>query len=199
MPRLRKAPRFWEPDRKHDQLFCDQRAYLNECRWRSGYRGCSVYWFSSAANKLVAHSTSNVLTLGQWSHIAVVYDATLAQASRFTIYVNGVDVTDRTDISSAGTIASPTRPIPGWVAMPLCQYLSGAIDDIRFYARKLAQTEVVTDMNTGLSVDPTPPTVSMTAPAAGTVTGTVTVSANASDKCRRSRSSVSARWRSPGR
>ena len=36
-------------------------------------------------------------------------------------------------------------------------------------------------MNTPLTPDPTPPTVSITAPAAGNVSGTINVTANASD------------------
>ena len=72
--------------------------------------GISVYWYSGT-NKLVLHSNNNVLTAGTWSYVTVTYDASQAQASRFTIYVNGVDVTNRSDVVSAGTLAAklPSR------------------------------------------------------------------------------------------
>ena len=146
--------------------------------------GVSVYWWTNnGSNKLVAHSTNNVLTAGQWSHITVTYNASVAQASRFTIYVNGVDVTNRNDISSAGTLATlnPTNVRIG-ANQPYGEYINGAIDEVRFYRRLLSAAEVVTDMNTPLGIDETPPVVSVTSPAGGTnVHGKVNLIANASD------------------
>ncbi len=58
--------------------------------------GISVYWWANGgSNKLGAHSSNNVLTSGQWSYVAVTYDGSQAQNNRFSIYVNGVDVTDQ--------------------------------------------------------------------------------------------------------
>ena len=144
--------------------------------------GISVYWWNSNSIKVGAHSSNNVLTAGVWSHVAVTYDASQPQNNRFTIYVNGVDVTVRTDVSSTGTIAS-INPTNIRIAsnQPFGEYLNGSVDEVRFYKRLLTLTEVQTDMNTPLTPDPTPPTVSLTAPAAGTVTGTINVTANASD------------------
>ncbi len=146
--------------------------------------GVSVYWWANGgSNKLGVHSSNNVLTLGQWSHIAVTYDASQPQNNRFSIYVNGVDVTVRTDISSVGTLPSinPTN-IRAGSNQPFGEYLNGSIDEIRYYRRLLTGAEVVSDMNTALGVaDNTPPTVSITSPAAGNVSGTENVTANASD------------------
>ena len=115
--------------------------------------GISVYWWNSGGtSKLGTHSTNNVLTLGQWSYVAVTYDASQAQANRFTIYVNGVDVTDRTDIGSTGTIASinPTNIRVG-SNQPFGEYLNGSVDEVRFYQRLLTGAQVITDMNTPLT------------------------------------------------
>src|SRR5205085_2448856 len=63
------------------------------------------------------------------------------------------------------------------------EYFQGLIDEVRVYNRALSAPEIQTDMSTPLGInDSTPPSVTMTAPANGaTVSGAVTVSANASD------------------
>jgi hypothetical protein len=143
--------------------------------------GISVYWWTGN-NRLGAHSSDNVLTLGQWSYVAVTYDGSQPQTNRFSIYVNGIDVTVRTDVSSAGTLAS-INPTNIRIAsnQPFGEYLNGSVDEVRFYKRLLTQTEVQSDMNTPLSPDAVPPTVAITAPVAGSVSGTINVTANASD------------------
>jgi hypothetical protein len=144
--------------------------------------GISVYWWNSNTVKLGAHSANNVLTAGTWSYVAVTYDATQPQNNRFTIYVNGVDVTVRTDVSSTGTLAAinPTNIRIGSNA-PFGEFLNGSVDEARFYKRSLSAAEVQTDMNTPLALDAIPPTVALTAPAAGNVSGTINVTANAAD------------------
>jgi hypothetical protein len=114
--------------------------------------GVSAYWWTSGGtNKLGAHSSNNVLTLGQWSHIAVTYDASQPQNNRFTIYVNGVDVTVRTDVGSTGTLTTinPSNTRIG-ANQPFGEYINGSIDEVRFYRRLLTSAEVITDMNTPL-------------------------------------------------
>ena len=95
-----------------------------------------VYLFiggTAIAVKLGAHSTNNVLTAGVWSHVAVTYDASQPQNNRFTIYVNGVDVTIQNRCSSTGTIASinPTNIRIG-SNQPFGEYLNGSVDEVRF-------------------------------------------------------------------
>ena len=65
--------------------------------------------------------------------------------------MNGVDVTDRTDIASTGTLTSinPTNIEIG-SDQPFSEYLNGTVDEVRFYTRLLTSAEVVTDMNTPL-------------------------------------------------
>ncbi|MEI9912560.1 MAG: Ig-like domain-containing protein [Bacteroidota bacterium] len=145
--------------------------------------GISVYWKTGGTNKLVIHSNNNVLTAGQWSHVAITYNASLAQNSRFTIYVNGVDVTNRTDIVSTGTLAAinPTNIRMG-SNQPWGEYINASIDEVRYYNRLLTAAEVVTDMNTPIGViDNTAPAVSITSPGAGNVSGSITITANATD------------------
>ena len=64
-------------------------------------------------------------------------------------------------------------------------FLGGTIDEVRVYNRTLAPAEIQTDMATPISPpapDSVAPTVALTAPAAGaTVSGSVNVTANASD------------------
>ncbi|HEY6504384.1 MAG TPA: Ig-like domain-containing protein [Chitinophagaceae bacterium] len=145
--------------------------------------GVSVYWWANnGASKLGAHSSNNVLTAGQWSHITITYNAGQPQNNRFTIYVNGVDVTVRTDVSSAGTITSlnPTSIRIG-ANQPFGEYLNGAVDEVRYYNKLLSPAEVVIDMNTPIGIDNTPPAVSISSPLGGNVSGTINVTANASD------------------
>jgi hypothetical protein len=143
--------------------------------------GISVYWYSGT-NKLVIHSNNNVLTAGQWSYVAVTYDAAQAQSSRFTIYVNGTDVTNRADVVSSGTIAAidPTNIRVG-SNQPYGEYLNGSVDELRYYRRLLSVAEIQSDMNIGNAPDTETPAVSITAPAAGNVSGTINVSATATD------------------
>ena len=146
--------------------------------------GVSVHWWvNSGSSKLSVHSNNNVLTAGQWSHITVTYNGSAAQNNRFTIYVNGVDVTARTDISSAGSISSiDATDIRIGSNQPFGEYLSGAVDEVRYYNRLLTASEITTDMNTPLGTDTNAPTVSISAPANNaTVAGTISVTANASD------------------
>ncbi len=67
--------------------------------------GISFDWSESGADRLGVHSTNNVLMAGTWHHVAITYDGSLPQASRVTIYVDGRDVTDRSDINATGTLS----------------------------------------------------------------------------------------------
>jgi hypothetical protein len=144
--------------------------------------GISVYWYSGGS-KLVLHSNNNVLTANTWSYITVTYDASQAQANRFSIYVNGADVTNRSDVVSSGTISAidPSNIRIG-SNQPFGEFLSGAVDEVRYYNKLLSLAEIQNDMNTPIGVDNTSPTVNITAPlSSANVSGTINVTANASD------------------
>jgi hypothetical protein len=115
--------------------------------------------------------------LNTWTHLAVV-----AQSAGTALYVNGALQ------QSLGAITLGTNgaaPVAVGNTGDDDDPFSGQIDDLRLYSRALGQTEIAADMNTAVdgSSDTTPPTVSVSSPAAGvTVSGSsVPVSATASD------------------
>jgi concanavalin A-like lectin/glucanase superfamily protein/galactose oxidase-like protein/Big-like domain-containing protein/IPT/TIG domain-containing protein len=129
--------------------------------------------------------STTVRALNTWYHVAGVYNAA---TGTMDFYVNGVLSTG----VLRGASPIPTAQVDEAVNVNIGRriggyYFAGIIDEIRIYNRALSQVEIQTDMSTPLSgsappPDTTPPTVSMTAPASGTtVSGTTTISANASD------------------
>jgi chitodextrinase len=120
-----------------------------------------------------SHQYANTaLTLNSWQHIAVTYDG-----ANLRFYRNGVAdgvipatcaVTNTNSQNMrVGANANGTETFPG------------ALDEVKIYNRALSQTEVSALAN---PVTNQPPTVTMTSPANGaTVSGSVTVSANATD------------------
>ena len=119
------------------------------------------------------------LTPNVWTHLATTYDG-----SSLKLFVNAVQVSS---ISVPSSIVSSTGPlkIGGNAIWP--EDFAGLIDEVRVYNRPLTTAELTTDMNTAVDGDTTegdttPPIVTITAPANGaSVTGTVTVTATASD------------------
>ena len=115
--------------------------------------------------------------------MAGVYDAT---SQSLNVYLNGqldngplVGTITSTQQNSAGNVLVGQRSSGGFNFV-------GGIDNVRLYSRALTPSEIQADMNaplgSGGSSDPTPPTVSITAPAAGAqVSNIVTVTANAAD------------------
>ncbi len=95
---------------------------------------------------LAIHSTDNRLMTNVWHHVVMTYDGSLSLSNRLTIYVNGIDVTNRADVANSGTISSTmslvdTMRIGG--RFDTYPYFSGQMDDYRIYNRALTVTEVV--------------------------------------------------------
>lgn len=124
------------------------------------------------------------LPVNAWSHLALTADGTTLR-----LYVDGVLRTTAPASLPAPATTQPLR-IGGdnvWTG----EQFDGFIDEVRLYDRALSATEIATDRDTAISVagpppppppDTTLPTVSLTAPAAGNVSGTsVNVAATASD------------------
>ncbi|PYN28692.1 MAG: hypothetical protein DMD98_21940, partial [Candidatus Rokuibacteriota bacterium] len=118
------------------------------------------------------------LGLNTWTHLAATFDGATVR-----LYVNGAEA-----VSQAQTAA--LTPTAGTLQIGADSYtgenFAGRIDEVRIYNRALSAAEIQTDMNTGAGGPPpsdtTPPTVAVTAPAAGaTVFSLVRVSASASD------------------
>jgi glucose/arabinose dehydrogenase len=127
---------------------------------------------------------ATAVQLNSWYHIAGVYNAT---AGTMDVYLNGqpdngllLGTVTTSQQNSAQDVYVGQRPTFGGFGF------NGRVDDVRIYARALTAVEVRADMDTPLgsggSTDPTPPTVSITAPASGAqVSGIVNVTASASD------------------
>lgn len=119
------------------------------------------------------------LPVNTWTHLAATYDGSV-----FRYYVNGTQVAT-TSINGQMGVSTGMLRLGGTTTLGN-QYFSGLIDEVRIYNRALTASEIQTDMNTPIQTPPvsrdeTAPVVSLTAPAAGTVSGTVNVTADASD------------------
>ncbi|MCI0682547.1 MAG: Ig-like domain-containing protein [Gemmataceae bacterium] len=102
---------------------------------------------------------SSPLALNTWSHLAMTYDG-----ANLRLYVNAVQVGLLPVVATAVTSNNPLR-IGGNVLWG--EYFDGLIDEVRIYNRVLAPSEILTDMNTPVSLDTTPPTVTVVSPTAG--------------------------------
>lgn len=121
---------------------------------------------------------SVAIPLNAWTHLAATFDA-----STLRLFVNGVQA-GTWPIGGAITTSSGPVRIGGNAIWG--EHFQGLIDEVRIYGRVLQPSEIQVDMATPVGGSPvpdtTPPSVSMTAPAAGTtVNGTITLSADASD------------------
>jgi hypothetical protein len=151
---------------------------------------------SNLAYALYANSSTNVPTghvyvggdrsargtsqigIGVWTHLAVTYDG-----SAVRLYVNGSQVATRAQTGSIATSAGAVR-LGGNTVWP--EWFDGLIDEVRLYNRALSAVEIQSDMNTPITgsqpADTVPPIVAIISPTAGaTVSGTVSVTASASD------------------
>lgn len=115
----------------------------------------------------------------RWHHVAYVVDDAGGR-----LYVDGVLKGSQPWTGTPGA-PSTTQPVhlahyPG--AFGGAEYFPGLLDDVRLYNRALTATEITALYDSAPPLDTTPPTIAITAPLSGTtVTGTITVSASASD------------------
>ena len=128
----------------------------------------------------VQRYSTTVRALNTWYYVAGVYDAA---ARTLHIYVNGtLDDGVLTGTVPAAQFSSSVNAAIGRRTGGF--NFQGDIDEARVYNRALSQAEIQSDMNQPVSPfsDSTPPTVSVTAPAAGSqVRDTTNLTANASD------------------
>jgi hypothetical protein len=99
------------------------------------------FYVGTAAGFTVG-SMGSALPLGQWSHVAVIFNGTQAQ-----FYVNGALVATR---PVAASITARGNQLRIGADANTQQFYKGAIDDLRIYKRALTASEVQADMNTGL-------------------------------------------------
>ncbi len=112
-------------------------------------------------------SSSSVLALNTWSHLATTYDG-----ANLRFYINGVQAGVT---ATTGAINVSTGPFKIGGNSIWSEWFAGRIDEVRVYNRALSLAEVVSDMNAAVGSGSTPPPAPDTqAPSAP---GTPTVSA----------------------
>ena len=139
----------------------------------------------NAGGKVVtASSDAEVMADLGWHHVVGVYDG-----ARVSVYMDGVSV-DSTPNLLTGTIANYAHQVCIGTSGATCNeaaFFGGLVDDVRLYSRGLAPAEIwdLFTYNGGITPpapDTVPPAVTITAPAqAATVSGAVTIAAQASD------------------
>ncbi len=145
--------------------------------------------YDGTPNILRQITANNAITMNTWQHVAVTWDGSGSSAN-IKIYVNGVETGYQSPLNGGGTMISDTdSDFTIGNQSTLIRAFDGSIDDVRLYNRVLSPQEI-SDIYGYVGTVPPPapspsdttaPTISMTSPAAGSVSGTVTVSANASD------------------
>ena len=84
----------------------------------------------------------SALALNQWSHLAIVFNGSLAQ-----FYLNGTLVTSKSLVAG---ITARGRQLRMGADARTEQFYKGVLDNVRLYNRALSASEVQSDMNTGL-------------------------------------------------
>ena len=120
-------------------------------------------------------------TSGVWHHLVVVFDKSQNALNEVNLYLDGVLQTAQAQPSSSdNTNSFGTNPLYLMCRGGIGDFCSGIIDDFRLYNRSLSPAEV--QQLYALGSTSTPPAISLTTPANGTtVSGTITISATATD------------------
>src|SRR5262249_15347221 len=90
-------------------------------------------------------STLGGLTQNSWQHVAATWDGS-ASATGVHIYINGVEPPYNADQDAAGVRVPDTAAVDLLIGNTASfdKQFSGAIDDVRVYARVLSQAEIAT-------------------------------------------------------
>ncbi len=136
---------------------------------------------SGSAGSISQRYSTTIRALNTWYHVAGVYDAA---AGTLSTYVNGV--LDNGTLLGAIPAAQFNQPVNVNIGRRTGGfYFDGVIDEVRIYNSALTPAQIQADMNTPIGTTPpdtVPPTVSLTAPAAGaSVSAVVALTASASD------------------
>jgi hypothetical protein len=85
--------------------------------------------------------STTTFNAGEWYHLALVFDGTLATNQRARLYVNGVlDIT--ADEASTAIINSTAPLLIGRASTTDPNYFDGLVDEVRFHRRALSAAEV---------------------------------------------------------
>jgi hypothetical protein len=129
--------------------------------------------FNGVVRNVLAPSA---VAVNAWTHLAYTYDG-----AAIRLFVNGTQVATA---PGTGILETNTKPLRIGGNSPYGEFFTGRIDEVRIYNRALTAAEIQSDMAAPVTAAPdvTPPSVAITAPAAGaTLTSTVTVTATATD------------------
>jgi subtilisin family serine protease len=145
------------------------------------YLGFNENAFRWVVNTTAGYSNLTIggpAALGQWLHVVGTYDGTTVR-----LYVNGVEhfSTPHSGTFAAGTTRVVVGSSHNDAAGTPSEGFNGVIDEMRLYGRALTAQEVnALFVATGTSTN-LPPTVTITSPGGGPVSGTVNYTASASD------------------
>jgi glucose/arabinose dehydrogenase/chitodextrinase len=136
------------------------------------------FWIGTTAGTAAGAAMGSALPVGQWSHLAVVYNGSYA-----AFYVNGNLISTPSLTGSIADRQGSTILIGNDIGHN--QGFVGSLDDVRLYKRVLTQSAVQADMNTPLVNSGTGigPAVAITAPTQNAqVSNIFTITADASDE-----------------
>src|SRR6185295_4675865 len=94
------------------------------------------------------------INTGQWYHVAVTFDGSLASTERAKLWINGT--LDITATETSATIPNYNSTVRIANTHPgAANWFNGRIDDVRFYRRALTATEIaaLASTNTAPSVN----------------------------------------------
>ncbi len=94
-----------------------------------------IYWTSTGTNAIKLDSSTNVLSVGQWTHAVVTYNGSLA-----TLYLNGVE--DINAISTGEFHDRANNMQIGTAYNGGANYFNGTIDEVRIWNRSLSANEI---------------------------------------------------------
>lgn len=98
----------------------------------------SIYVMVGKGSNTYAYTGPNVVSPGNWYHVAAVYDGTQVDTLRLKLYINGIQKI----LNFSGTIPTTTSAINTAPFMaggePSCCYLNGTIDEVRVWDTALA-------------------------------------------------------------
>ena len=99
------------------------------------------------------YTTSNIIKLNKWYHIAGVIDA---KRDTMRLFIDGIEV-DRTDFKGEESFYESRKPLRiGWTheeGKPTLSPFVGLIDEVRIWNIARTETEIRSDMNTELKGD----------------------------------------------
>jgi hypothetical protein len=108
-------------------------------------------WLGNGSVNL-ASTPTGVLSLGNWHHIAMVFDGNQSgNANRLKIYVDGIEQSLTFSGTAPATTASTTHLLQIGGLNDGARHLDGSIDEIRIWDRALCAVEIVAQKDCELS------------------------------------------------